>query len=451
MITDGKIFSQWGVYVKNTRHILPALLFITGLILCIPALQAQTTSSPSNQPPTTADSSPKKNDLNSWWTGTSFIYAGDTLSKSMDEHGVNIVGSYSLSVLSNVSGGINSATEYAQLANLGVNLDLEKIAGIKGLQFQVTAMNALGQNLAADTGGLISPANQFAGHIPVGLYEMYFRQDWKDSGTYLAGGRISVADYFASSPLYMNYVSYAYNGSPWSLTANNPNFSANPDANWMFVGGTKIMEGLSFQAAVCGSSSPNINQPWQRGTDLSWEPSKGAMYLGEVTQIWKTDIAGTKGLEGTLKIGGYYDTATMTNLTSIGTTKGMGSLYATAQQQLTREGDDSSAVGLSAWGTFVYAPQEASVLIPYFTSGGLCYTGLIPSRAADVTAVAVSSAWQNQQLPATENEINFELTYLIQINNWWSIQPDFQAIINPSGSNTLPTAYVLGFSTNVNF
>ena len=47
--------------------------------------------------------------------------------------------------------------------------------------------------------------------------------------------------------------------------------------------------------------------------------------------------------------------------------------------------------------------------------------------------------------------IRFEATYEIAITPWWSIQPDLQWIINPSGVTGSPNALVLGLRTSVAF
>ena len=56
-----------------------------------------------------------------------------------------------------------------------------------------------------------------------------------------------------------------------------------------------------------------------------------------------------------------------------------------------------------------------------------------------------------QIVPIPDFEQNIEMTYLAQMSQWWTVQPDMQIIIHPGGSAAIPNAFVLGCRTVINF
>ena len=50
-----------------------------------------------------------------------------------------------------------------------------------------------------------------------------------------------------------------------------------------------------------------------------------------------------------------------------------------------------------------------------------------------------------------ETHAVIELTYMIQVNEWFTFQPDLQYIINPGGAHQYSDAFVLGFQSSVQF
>jgi porin len=92
--------------------------------------------------------------------------------------------------------------------------------------------------------------------------------------------------------------------------------------------------------------------------------------------------------------------------------------------------------------------------------GGFNFNAFIPGRLFDTAGVAiarshVSHDYSNSQvaqgcLPSTAETV-IEGTYKVQIAPWWSVQPDVQYIITPSGVQGSKNATVLGIRTSVTF
>ena len=95
-----------------------------------------------------------------------------------------------------------------------------------------------------------------------------------------------------------------------------------------------------------------------------------------------------------------------------------------------------------------------------FVSGGGQYTGLVPGLSNDITLLGVAygqcsidaiRANERQNFPGSTYEIAVEASYVVRINQWLSVQPDVQYIVNPGGTGTLRNSWILGGQLAVNF
>jgi porin len=114
-------------------------------------------------------------------------------------------------------------------------------------------------------------------------------------------------------------------------------------------------------------------------------------------------------------------------------------------------------IGLFVRGGF--APGNINFVNGYIDCG-FNFIGFIPGRFRDVAGIAFahsfvskdfSDADQLQGNPASYGESVLEATYTVAVTRWWSIQPDLQWIINPSGVTGSRNALVLGVRTSVSF
>ncbi len=105
------------------------------------------------------------------------------------------------------------------------------------------------------------------------------------------------------------------------------------------------------------------------------------------------------------------------------------------------------------------APTNTN-FVDWYAEGGFNFTGFVPGRDNDVAGIAVARSHVSsdfgdadivQGLPGATAETVIEGTYKAQLNNWWSVQPDVQYIITPSGLDGSRNALVLGVRTNVAF
>jgi porin len=89
----------------------------------------------------------------------------------------------------------------------------------------------------------------------------------------------------------------------------------------------------------------------------------------------------------------------------------------------------------------------------HYLGGGLSAAGLVPGRPDDQLGVAIGSAqagtpWRDAQslagTPVDARETTVELTWRMPVNDWLTLQPDLQYVINPGLSPELDDAVVVG-------
>ncbi len=102
-------------------------------------------------------------------------------------------------------------------------------------------------------------------------------------------------------------------------------------------------------------------------------------------------------------------------------------------------------------GVFVqlgYSPSSASTNNFYF-GAGVNFTGLFSKKANDTLGLACAHVVFTRD---AKSETAIELTYYYQLNGHFFIQPDFQYIINPSGTGEpLANALTANLRLGINF
>jgi porin len=128
--------------------------------------------------------------------------------------------------------------------------------------------------------------------------------------------------------------------------------------------------------------------------------------------------------------------------------------YISADQKVFRENDKDDQ-GLGVFGRFGYRTPE-TYKINRFWSAGLSYTGLIPTRDADVLGFGFalqrpSGVYRSRVDSELDNETAYELYYAIQLNQWLVVTPDVQYVENPGGADDVKPAVVAGVRVRASF
>jgi carbohydrate-selective porin OprB len=136
----------------------------------------------------------------------------------------------------NVSGGERKAFACADTSLFVADADLERLAGLDGLQAHAEFVSNVGQDLSTKSvANILQVATAFAqpGNY---LGQLYVQQKLFNDVFTLQAGRMTTANNFASLPVFNDYISFADNPIPISLTNNTIYFTSLPSVEWATVG-----------------------------------------------------------------------------------------------------------------------------------------------------------------------------------------------------------------------
>jgi porin len=356
---------------------------------------------------------------------------------------------YGADLLASVAGGRQRGQAYAGQLAVEVSVDMEKLAGLRGLTFDVSGDWASGTNLSDDIGNVFTVAQAFEGR-EVQLANLYLKQSLLDGRLDLKAGRFSTGADFLTSPLDVILVNGALNPIILAIQKNVPGVTADPNTTW---GGRVVARPSARLSLSAGAfySDPALDQLTANGTEFGIRGSAGYFVVGEVAYRLNSEKDDT-GLPGRYRVGGYHDSnqyASLTNATRRQT--GNYGVYMLGEQLVYREGGPGSNQGLTVFGALIYAPQERINPLPWFASAGASYRGLLPRRDKDTTAFAMYYGGFSRDLPGQTYELVLEWTYAIALSRWLTVQPDVQYVINPGGRSSVGNAVVVGAQLALEF
>jgi porin len=362
--------------------------------------------------------------------------------------GLTVEGNYQTDLLANPIGGESQGFAYDGLMEIGLDFDLETIAGLEGRSFVIAGYWASGDNLSeTEIGNLIGVSQVFDGRT-VRLGQMYVEQRLLGDMLDITVGRITAGDDFATSDLYDSYVSDGINGNPFAIGENLASFTADSVAAW----GTRAILRPTKQihlAAGVFNADPDIARDGKHGVDFTLNPDDGVLAIAEAGYQWNQAEDAT-GLPGSVTFGGTFDSSDFDDLDGSGRTRGTYGFYLLLDQMVYRETAGSDQ-GLTPWGAFTLAPDQQANTVPFSAAGGLVYRGLFPSRDDDLTALAVYYGKLSDQLQDRSAETVIEANHRFQLAPWLYATPDFQYVIRPNGQSDIDDAVVLGGEIGIDF
>jgi porin len=384
--------------------------------------------------------------LGSWSKQDYFTGSWGGYRETLKKKGIDLFGFYYATVLGNPVGGKAKGVSYASLLDLFINLDLEKLFGIKGLSFRISGSWSSGSSLSeVFIGNFFNVSSAFNGDS-VGLYQLYFEQSLFDDILNIALGRMATGDDFMTSPLFYNFVSLAFDQNPVSIFFNIPSFTADPVSTW---GARVKVRPFKEVYAMLGVYNSDLRSGKIRFGDFEPSLNGEGFLIGELGYAHNSHEH-SDGLPGNYKLGVYYDTNRFTVLSAPDEKRrGNYGFYVITEQMIYREGDPGSDQGLTPFATFTLAPSDDINTFPFCFSTGLVYEGLFSSRDTDTTSFGFSYGKVSKDLIGKDFEILMELTHIFNITPWLSVQPDIQYIIHPGGSSEIPNAFVIGFALDV--
>lgn len=378
----------------------------------------------------------------------------------LEETGIQPRGHYASESAYNPSGGIDQAARYTQQIDFGANLDLDRLAGIRGGKVAITFAHRSGDSLSADALGNNKFAVQevFGGGEILRLVELHYQQKLVDGKLLFDIGWSPLGGNFATSPIYCSrFQSLATCGT---LQLDNFNWQNWPFAQWGAMVRFQPRPGYYVSAGVYQVNANHATE----GFDLGFS-GDGVIVPFEVGWF----PGGGSGLPGEYKLGGYYDSSTTDDVlrdingSSAGLTgepfathSDRWGVYALATQMVYREpSEEKRGLTLFAMAT---TSDPMTRTFRFFYAGAF-YKGTFAHRDDDFVSLLYAHGNFNDRLTQYQKDVNsvspgavgiqtdesvVEVDYGIQVAPWLQVRPNLQYIIRPGGTGEVQDAFVIG-------
>jgi porin len=425
------------------------------------------------------------------WTRERLTGHWGGLRTALEDKGVEIGVAYIGETFNILSGGLRRGQTFEGRFEASIDTDLEKLIGWSGARTHVKGYqihNASGVNAADFVGSLADPSNIDA-LATTRLFTAWFEQSFGKAGS-ITIGQLAADDYFLVGRTAGGLV----NGTFGWATLASANLPSGGPAYPLSSPGIRLKinptDNLSMAAAVLSGdpagkncTAPNPQMCNKHGTTFSF--SGGTLWAFGLSYQANQD-EDAHGLAAAYTVGGWYHTGKFTDqrfgVDAAGNTvtlalepdntiehRGNWGLFGVIDQMIWRGAQAS--VSVFARGGFT--PSDRN-LVSWYVDGGIGLNGLFPHRPNDVLTFGVAysgiskdaAALDRDMLalngppqPIRSNEVVLELSYIIQLAPWWTLQPDIQYILRPGGNVPNPddpgqsvgNAFLIGARTTLTF
>ena len=377
---------------------------------------------------------------------------------SLEEKGVTFDLNNTFDVYDDISGALDSGTEYFGRARATMNLDLEKLIGMENATFSVGAISQYGRNYNRSVFGVLTNPSSIEGVETTRMANIWLEQTlFENLLTYRVGKVDGVG----------NFGSQEYGG-----TFMNDELAYIP--NLLFAAGLPYdpaqqlgavvtvrpfensdMEGTYLKGGIFNSNNLDAMNYDDDGVDFTWDgPTAFAGEIGYISAEAPVD------LPWYAKGGVQFNSGSFTEVNGSGETSKHNTLYyanvGKSLYLLDEEGDRhiDGSISLS------YAPKEEVNVYHYEVTALLRAIGPFASRPTDEAGIGLIAAWLSDEYSdntdatgndPSGNEFTVELTYKLKLTPWIYIQPDFQVVLNPNGNGSRDPVYLGALRTGINF
>jgi porin len=412
------------------------------------------------------------------------------LPNPFEKYGIKFAATYIGETLGNVSGGVKQGAIYEGRLNLAVDVDLQKLAGLRELTFHANMFQIHGDGLSRGNLNNFLVASGIEALPSTRLYEIWFEQKWGDKLA-LRAGQLAADTEFINAK-YTDVFTNASLGWPALLSVNLPSGGPSPPLAAL---GTRLRANLGDNLTVAAAifdgdaAGPGPEDPQLRdNAGINFRINDPPLVIGEIQYIWNGK-KGDPGLDGKFKIGGWRHfgdfadqrfTAQGVSLASP-LSSGMPAtlsqnfgIYSVFEQKVYRVGkDDDRGIGIFA--RVSSSPGDRN-LVDLYADGGIEFIGLSDARPKDKFGIAGGYAHVSSRAHALDVDFQqimgpswplrrFEAlataVYQYEVRPGWTLQPNFQYFVHPGGGATNPLgvnpgkllrdAAVLGLRTVLKF
>ena len=451
-------------------HRLVAGAFVVGALLLAPAMVSTASASGETVCGQTPPDDPDK--------PFDKLLLGDPggVRSAIGKYGLTFGISETDEVLGNFTGGIKQGAIYEGLTDVSLKLDLSKHFQWPGVVC-VRAFQIRGHGLTARNLSNLDTASSIEADPTTRLFEFWYEQSIGEKLRLRIGQQAADQEFLASttSKLFINST-FGWPTLPGAdLPAGGPAYPlATPAIRLRF----DPTDELAILAGVFNGNPTGA--PLGSDDPQSFDPSGTAFRVGDgVLALFEARYnPGNTSDNGTYRLGAWFNSerfpsqrfasngVSLASPLSNGTPQLLNnnySVYGVIDQPVYANKDTGQ--NLNVFVRAMGAPGDRNVVSFYFDTG-LAFTGPF-GRKDDVVGLGfgysqIGSAARGLDMdnaaftpgyPVRSREAVVELTYQIQVADWWQLQPDFQYVISPSGApgQKIGDAAVLGLRSSISF
>jgi porin len=389
------------------------------------------------------------------------------LPNPLQKYGIKFAATYIGETQGNISGGLKQGMVYDGRLNLAVDVDLQKLAGLRELTFHANMFQIHGDGLSRNNLQNFLVVSGIEALPSTRLYEIWFEQKWGDKLA-LRAGQLAADTEFINAK-YTDVFTNASLGWPAITSVNLP--SGGPSPPLAALGArlrANVTDNLTLAAAIFDgdAAGPGPGDPQLRDNHgTNFRINDPPLVIGEVQYIWNGK-KGDPGLDGKFKVGGWrhfgdfsdqrfgaqgLSLASPVSSGMPASLSGDSGIYSVFEQKVYRVGkDDDRGIGIFA--RVSSSPSDRN-LIDLYADGGIEFIGLSDSRPKDKFGMAAGYARVSSRARALDGDFQqtmgpgwplrrFEslvtTVYQYEVRSGWTLQPNFQYFVHPGGGATNP-------------
>lgn len=377
--------------------------------------------------------------------------------------------------LGNPTGGYRRGAIYEGRLDGELNVDLEKLAGVKSTALHANFYQIHGRGLSTHNLLDLFTTSGIEAYPDTKLYEAWLEHKFFDDKIAFRFGQLAIdAEYLVSQTASV-FVNSSY-GFP-AIYANNlpsgggsypfaaPGVEVHYKPNDQLTLSAVLYDG--DPAATDVPALTNIPPNRRDSGGVSFRLRDPPLFLTEAAYVYNQE-KDTKGLPGTVKVGYLHHFDRFTDYNSppdaLRTVTGNDGIYLLLDQSIYRE--PGSTQGASIFVRAMGAPPGRN-LIDAYLDGGIAYQGLLPGRPLDTIGLSavyahISPAVTRQDSASgafplvRDYQALIEATYQYVVCNGFTLQPDFQYVFHPGANgvadrngNPLHDAAVFGLRATI--
>jgi len=344
------------------------------------------------------------------------------------EEAIELTANYTADNVYNFNGGIESGYAYLGMAQFCVNFDTEKAGWWDGGSFYLHATSTHGDTPSADLIGDVQVASNIEAGNHTFFQELWFSQ--KLGEFEITAGLQDLNVEYANTEYAGEYLNSSF-GIPPTISCNLPApifplTSLGASVKWSANDKFTIMAAL-YEGCSTGFDANPHNLKW------NLDSKEGLLAISEV----QLPVTLSGDLDGTYKMGFYhYFPSSGNGNTPAQQSKSIGYYFLGDQTLYQMEGHNRSLGFFTQLGI---APTKDNP-VSFYIGTGMNYYGVFNKDGDDVLGLAIAHAHMGV---IKLDETAIELTYKCNVTNNIYLQPDFQYIVHPAGTDVeLPAAKV---------